>query len=79
MTTASKNLYIDKLDDIVSEYNNALHRAIKMKLIKLNIIRILTILKKLMIKILYLKLVIMEWYQNTKTFLLKDILQSFCD
>ena len=24
-------MYIDKLDDIVSEYNNTYHRAIKMK------------------------------------------------
>ena len=32
-------------------------------------------IKKLMIKILDLKLVIMSAYQNTKTFLLKDILQ----
>ena len=27
----SKNVYIDKLDDIVNEYNNAYHRTIKMK------------------------------------------------
>ena len=31
MTSVSKNVYIDKLDDIVSEYNNTYHRAIKMK------------------------------------------------
>ena len=31
MTSVSKNLYIDKLDDIVSEYNNTYHRTIKMK------------------------------------------------
>ena len=31
MTTVSKNVYIDKLDDIVNEYNNAYHRAIKVK------------------------------------------------
>ena len=27
----SKNVYIDKLDDIVGEYNNKYHRTIKMK------------------------------------------------
>ena len=27
----SKNVYIDKLDDIVNKYNNTYHRAIKMK------------------------------------------------
>ena len=26
-------MYIDKLDDIVNEYNNKYHRAIKMKLV----------------------------------------------
>ena len=31
MTLVSKNLYIDKLDDIVNEYNNIYHRIIKMK------------------------------------------------
>ena len=31
MTSVSKNVYIDKLDDIVNEYNNTCHRAIKMK------------------------------------------------
>ena len=33
MTLISKNVYIDKLDDIVNEYNNTYHRTIKMKLI----------------------------------------------
>ena len=31
MTSVSKNVYIDKLDDIVSEYNNTYHRTIKTK------------------------------------------------
>ena len=31
MTSVSKNLYIDKLDDIVNEYNNTKHRTTKMK------------------------------------------------
>ena len=31
MTSVSKNVYIDKLDDIVAEYNNTYHRTIKMK------------------------------------------------
>ena len=31
MTSVSKNVYINKLDDIVDEYNNTYHRAIKMK------------------------------------------------
>ena len=31
MTLVSKNVYIDKLDNIVGEYNNTYHKAIKMK------------------------------------------------
>ena len=31
MTSISKNVYIDKLDDIVDEYNNTYHPTIKMK------------------------------------------------
>ena len=32
MTSVSKNVYIDKLDDIVDEYNNTYHTTIQMKL-----------------------------------------------
>ena len=31
MTSISKNVYIDQLDDIVDEYNNTYHTTIKMK------------------------------------------------
>ena len=31
MTSVSKNVYINKLDDIVNEYDNTYHRTIKMK------------------------------------------------
>ena len=31
MTAVSKNVYIDKLDDIVNEYNKTYHRTVKMK------------------------------------------------
>ena len=31
MTSISKNVYIDKLDDIVNKYNNTYNRSIKMK------------------------------------------------
>ena len=36
MTSISKNVYIDKLDDIVNEYNNTYNRTIKMKPIDVN-------------------------------------------
>ena len=31
MTSGSKNIYIDKLNDIVTEYNNTHHRTIRIK------------------------------------------------
>ena len=31
MTSISKNVYIDKLDDIVNQYNNTYHRTAKLK------------------------------------------------
>ena len=31
MTSVSKNVYIDKLDYIIDEYNNTYHRTVKMK------------------------------------------------
>ena len=31
MTSVSKNVYVDKLDDIVNKYNNTYHSTIKMK------------------------------------------------
>ena len=31
MTSISKNVYIEKLDDIVKKYNNTYHTAVKMK------------------------------------------------
>ena len=31
MTSISKNVYIEKLDDIVNKYNNTYHNTIRMK------------------------------------------------
>ena len=60
MTSVSKNVYIDKLDDIVNEYNNTYHKTIKMKRVDVkDNIYILILLKTLMIKILNLRLVVM--------------------
>ena len=33
MTSIPKNVYIDKLDDILNKYNNTYHSTIKMKLV----------------------------------------------
>ena len=59
MTSISKNVYIDKLDDIVHKYNNKKHRTFKMKPIDVTDKHRLTLTKKLRITILNLKLVIM--------------------
>ena len=60
MTAISKNVYMDKLDDIVKEYNNTYHTSIKMKPVDVKDNTYISISKrKLMIKILNLKLVIM--------------------
>ena len=47
MTSVSKNVDIDKLDDIVNEYNNKYHRAIKMKPIDVNDNRYINIGKEI--------------------------------
>ena len=54
-----KNVYIDKLDDKVNEYNNTYDRTIKMKPVDVKDNAYINFKKKLMIKILNLKLVIM--------------------
>ena len=61
MTSISKSVYIDKLDDtitIVHKYNNTYNSTNKMKPIEVKLIK----------KILNLKLVIMLEYQNIKLF-----------
>ena len=58
MTSISKNVYINKLDDIVNEYNNTYHTTIKMKPIDVKDNTYINTSKKLIIKILNLKLVI---------------------
>ena len=65
MTSVSENVYIDKLDDIVNKYNNAYHSTIKIRPVDVK----LTLVKKLIIKILNLKLVTLLEYQNIKIYL----------
>ena len=69
MTSIPKNVYIDKLDEIVNKYNNTYRNTM------LKTIRILILIKLVTKNILNLKLVIMLLYRNTKIFLLKDTLQ----
>ena len=58
MTSISKIVYIDELDDIVSEYNNTDHRTIKMKPVDVKDNTYIDFKKKSMIKILNSKLLI---------------------
>ena len=82
MTSVSKNVYIDKLDDIVNKYNNTYQGTIEMKPVHVKSNTYIEYSKEIsnIIKILILKLVIMLEYQNIKTFLQKVTPQiDFCD
>ena len=59
MTSMSKSVYIDKLDNIVNEYNDTYHITIKMKPIDVKDNTYIILIKTLVIKILNLKLVTM--------------------
>ena len=71
MTSVSQNVDVDKLDDIVHKDNNIYHTAIKMKPVYVKQTDILTLVMKLMIKILNLKLVVLLEYQNKKSIFAK--------
>ena len=75
MIGISKNVYFDVLDDIVNKYNNAVHKTIRMKPIDVTSDSYAEYNEDSNKKVLNSKLVIMFEFQNTKTFLLKDILQ----
>ena len=75
MTSVSKNVYFDVLDDIVNKYNNTVHKTIKMKPIDVTSDSYAEYNEDSNKKILDLKLVIMLEFQNIKTFLLKDTLK----
>ena len=59
MTSVSKNVYIDKTDDIVNKYNNTCHITIKMKPANVKYNTYIDFDKRITKKILNLKLVIM--------------------
>ena len=67
MTSISKNVYINKLDDIVNEYNNTYHTTIKMKSIDVKDNTYINTDKDINNK--------EPKYLNIKTFLLKATLQ----
>ena len=62
MTSVSKNMYINKLDNIVNKYNNTYHRKIKLKPVDVKDNTYINFSKKVneeKLKILNLKLVIL--------------------
>ena len=67
----SKNVYIDKLDDIMNKYNNTYHRTIKTRPVDVKP----SIYKKILKKVLNLKLVIIFKYQIIKISLQKAMFQ----
>ena len=73
MAALSKN---DVLDDIVNKYSNTFHRTIKLKPIDVKSDSYAECnFDSNEKKFLNLKLVIMQEFQNIKTFMLKDLFQ----
>ena len=76
MTSISKNVYIDKLDEIVNEHNNTYHTTIKMKPIDVKDNTYINTDKEINDKDPKFKIGDrVRINQNTKTFLLKSTLQ----
>ena len=75
MTSISKNVCIDKLDDIVNKYSNTYHSTIKMKPVDVKSKTYIDSSKEINDKDIDLKLVILLEYQNIKIFLQKVRLQ----
>ena len=59
MASIPKNMYIDKLHDIVNKYNNTYYSAIKMKSVDVKSSKFVDFVKIIMIKIPNLSLVTM--------------------
>ena len=75
MTSVSKNIYIDKLDDIVNKYNNTYHSTIQMKRADVKSNTYIESSQKINDKNPKFKLVILLEYQNIETFLQKVTLE----
>ena len=71
MTSMSKNVYIDKLVDMVNKYNNTHLSAIKIKSVDVKSSTHIDLNRENINKIVNLKLVTMQEYRNIKTCLQK--------
>ena len=75
MAAISKNVYFDVLDDTVNKYNSTVHRTIKMKPIDITSDSYAECNEDFNKKDPKLKVGDHVKFRNTKTFLLKDMLQ----
>ena len=72
MISISKNVYIDKLDNIFNKYNNRYHRTIKMKPVDVKPSTYVDLGKEINDKDPKLKLVILLGYEKIKIFFSKS-------
>ena len=77
ITSISKKLHVDKLDNIVDKYNNKYHKTTKMKPLYVKTSTYTDFVVENNDKSLNLKLVIRLEYQNKKIYLQKAALQIF--
>ena len=68
MTSISKNVYSDKLDDIGNKYNNTYHSSVKMKPAYVKSSTYFDSGKGINVKDPQFKIDALNWYQNIKIF-----------
>ena len=89
MTSISKNMYIDKLNDIVNEYNNTYYRTIKRKPVDIKdntyidfnkevndkdpIFKVVDHVKISKQKNIFDKRYIPNWFEEVKFFVIKEV------
>ena len=75
MASISKNVFIDKSNDIINKYSNTYHKTNKMKVDNVKSSTYIDSSKEINDKVLNLKLVILLEYQNIKRLLQKALFQ----
>ena len=75
MASISKNVFIDKSNDIINKYSNTYHKKNKMKVDDVKSSTYIDSSKEINDKVLNLKLVILLEYQNIKRLLQKALFQ----
>ena len=75
MASISKNVFIDKSNDIINKYSNTYYKKNKMKVDDVKSSTYIDSSKEINDKVLNLKLVILLEYQNIKRLLQKALFQ----